>query len=152
LTPEAIESIKDQIERNPALRTKDKKFDFNQVVPEDIETFFKERKLTTLSKLYIFSDGNSKTKAVQFIKDHPFLLNTLFEAPKHIFSIFGRKVLLYLELHRDPEEDFEGFFIIIKTNLSPEESLNLLDRLDEEAWLDVDDSTSNILEIMVRPI
>jgi len=130
----------------------DKKFDFNQVVPEDIETFFNERKLTTLSKLYIFSDRNSKTEAIQFIKDHPFLFSVLIEAPRHIFSIFGNNIRLYLELHRDPEEDFEGLFIIIKTKRSPKESLNLLDRLDEEWWLNVDDNVSNMLEIMVRPI
>jgi len=63
----------------------------------------------------------------------------------------GPDTLLYLELNRDYEEDFEGLFIVIKTNLSPEDSLNLLDRFDEEWWLDVNDDIGNILEIMVRP-
>jgi len=45
---------------------------------------------------------------------------------------------------------FEGLFIAIKTNLSPEDSLNLLDRLDEEWWLYIADNISNILEIMVK--
>ncbi|MCL0073755.1 hypothetical protein M1O50_02560 [Dehalococcoidia bacterium] len=118
---------------------------------KDMETFGKEGAFAVLSQFYAFSDGDSEAEVIQFIKDHSVLLNILFEAPGHIFSIFGRDVLLYLELHRDPTEDFECLFITIRTSLSSEESLNLLDRLDEEWWLDVDDDISNILEIMVRP-
>lgn len=117
---------------------------------KDIRTLGREGGFATLSQFYAFSDAHSKAEVMQFIKDHLFLLNTLLEAPRHILSIFGRDVLLYLELNRDHEEDFEGLFIIIKTNLSPEDSLNLLDRLDEKWWLYVDDDISNILEIMVR--
>jgi len=118
---------------------------------KDIKTLGKEGEFAALSQFYAFSDGHSKDEVIQFIKDHPFLLNTLLEAPRHILSIFGKDVLLYLELNIDHEEDFEGLFIVIKTNLSPEESLNLLDRLDEAWWLDVDDDIGNILEITVRP-
>jgi len=118
---------------------------------EDIETLRKGAGFAVLSQFYAFSDGDSEAEVIQFIKDHLFLLKTLLEAPGHIFSIFGKNVLPYLELNRDHEEDFEGLFITIKTNLSPEDSLNLLDRLDAEWWLDVDDDISNMLEIMVRP-
>ncbi|NMG83274.1 MAG: hypothetical protein GIS02_03590 [Methanosarcinales archaeon] len=125
-------------------------FNFYNLI-KDIETLRKEREFAVLSPFYVFSDGHSEAEVIQFINDHPFLRNILSEAPRHVFSIFGKNVLLYLELNRDYEEDFEGLFIIIKTNLSPEESLNLLDRFDEEWWLDVDDDISNILEITVRP-
>jgi len=101
-----------------------------------------------LEEFYIFED--TKEIAV-FVGAHIFLKDILLEAPKWIESIFGKSVEMHLELHRDPEENFEGLFIVIKTNLSPEDSLNLLDRLDEEWWLHVDDDVSNILEIMVRP-
>ncbi|RZB28784.1 MAG: hypothetical protein AEth_01786 [Candidatus Argoarchaeum ethanivorans] len=116
-----------------------------------IKILGKKEEFAALSQFYAFSDENSKTEVIQFINNHPWCLGILFEAPRHIFSIFGKNVFLYLELNRDYEEDFEGLFIIIKTNSSPEESLNLLDRFDEEWWLDVDDDIGNILEIMVRP-
>ena len=118
---------------------------------KDIKTLGGKGGFATLSQFYTFSDGHSKDEVFQFINDHLFLLNTLLEAPRHILSIFGRDVLLDLELNRDYEEDFEGLFITIRTNLSPADSLNLLDRLDMEWWLDIDDDISNILEIMVRP-
>lgn len=104
--------------------------------------------LRKLEKFYIFKNTE---EIVAFIGTHVFLLDILFRIPKWIESLFGNSVKIHLELHKDPEENFEGLFIIIKTNLSPEESLNLLDRLDEEWWLDVDNDISNILEIMVRP-
>ena len=80
------------------------------------------------------------------------MIEILFEAGEQIRRIFGEVVNLSLELHHDPEEDFEGLFIIIKTNLSPEESLDLLDKFDEEWWLDVDASISKKLEVTVEPI
>ncbi|CAD6493976.1 MAG: hypothetical protein CHKLHMKO_00594 [Candidatus Argoarchaeum ethanivorans] len=116
-----------------------------------IKILGKKEEFAALSQFYAFSDGDSEAAVIQFINDHPWCLGVLFEAPGHIFSIFGKNVFLYLELNRDYEEDFEGLFIIIKTNLSPEDSLNLLDRFDEGWWLDVDYDIGNILEIMVRP-
>jgi hypothetical protein len=118
---------------------------------KDMATLAREGDFAVLSQFYAFSDEDSEAQIIQFIKDHLFLLNILIEAPRYILSIFGSDVTLEIELDHDPEEDFEGLFIIIRTSLSPEDSLDLLDRLDEEWWLDVDDNISNILEIMVRP-
>lgn len=103
----------------------------------------------SLYQLYRFV--NPELEIINFIKGHN-LWAFLLEAPWEIRRVFGDGIVLELELHHDPEEDFEGLFIAIKTNLSPEDSLNLLDRLDEEWWLDVNDDISNILEIMVKPV
>lgn len=102
----------------------------------------------SLYQLYRFV--NSELEIINFIIEHN-LWGFLFEAPWEIRRVFGDNIILELGLHHDPEEDFEGLFIVVKTNLSPEDSLDLLDRLNEEWWLDVDDDISNILEIMVRP-
>ncbi|MBT9159486.1 MAG: hypothetical protein AAGB97_01715 [Dehalococcoidia bacterium] len=104
--------------------------------------------VSSLFQLYSFI--NPEAEIISFIIEHE-LLAVLLEAFWQIRRVFGNDIVLELELHHDHEEDFEGLFIIIKTNLSPEDSLNLLDRLDEEWWLYVDDDISNILEIMVRP-
>jgi len=103
----------------------------------------------SLYQFYKFA--NNEEKIMSFIRKRH-LLGILLEAVREIRRVFGKEILLELELHKDPEEDFEGIFIIIKTKRPPEESLNLLDRLDEEWWLDMDDDISNKLEIMVRPI
>ena len=99
-----------------------------------------------LSQLYTIEESNS---VVAYIHEHPYIYEVLFKIPDHIKQIFG-DVALNLEQYHDPEEDYAGLFIIINTKLPPEESLKLLDQLDEEWWLTIDDDISNILEIMVR--
>ncbi len=99
-----------------------------------------------LSQLYTIEEPDS---VVTFIHKYPDVYEVLFKAPDHIKQIFG-DVSLNLELYHDPEEDYEGLFIIINTKLSPEEALRLLDQLDDEWWLTINDGISNILEIMVR--
>lgn len=77
----------------------------------------------------------------------------LFEIHEQIIRIFGEKLVeICLEHDQDPEEDFECLSIIIKTKLPPKESLILLDKFDNEWWLNVDDKIRIILNIMVRPI
>ena len=118
-----------------------------------IPAALKEKDLTleiasSLYQLYRFI--HPELEIINFIREYN-LWAFLLEAHREIRRVFGNDIVLELELHHDPEEDFEGLFITIRTNLSPEDSLNLLDRLDEEWWLYVDDDISNILEIMVKP-
>lgn len=105
-------------------------------------------KASSLYQLYRFV--NRELEIMNFTKEYN-LLALLLQAQWEIRRVFGNDIALELELHHDPEEDFAALFITIKTNLSPEDSLNLLDRLDEEWWLYIDDDISNMLEIMVRP-
>jgi len=119
---------------------------------KDIETLRKEGEFAVLSPFYAFSDGHSEAEVIQFIKDHPFLLNTLLEAPRHIFSIFGKNVPLYLELHHDPEESWDELFIVIKTGYSAEKAINLENRLVEEWFLDRIKETKGKLNIMEEPL
>lgn len=104
--------------------------------------------LMNLEKFYILENTE---EIVEFIGTHTFLVNILFEVPRRIKNIFGESIEMHLELHKDPEEDFEGLFIIVKTNLPPKASLDLLDKFDEKWWLNVDNNIRNLLEVMVRP-
>lgn len=102
-----------------------------------------------LQNLYTFENP---TDIRRFLFTHQNLIEILFEAHKQIKKIFGEVVNLSLEINYDPEEDFEGLFVIIETNLSPEGALDLLDRFDEEWWLDVDFETRCIMGVTVRII
>lgn len=73
----------------------------------------------------------------------------LIEICKQIKRVFKEAVQeLILEYNDYPE----CVCIIIKTNLSPKDSLDLLDKFDKEYWLNVDDNTNKSIEVMVRPI
>lgn len=139
---------------------------FVSIPPEEItrqsevesSLFLKLQK--TIEQLEDFYTLENAVDVKKFLWTHERLIDILSEAHRRIKKIFGEVANLSLELHHDPEEDFEGLFIIIKTNLSPEESLDLLDKFDEEWWLDVDDEVrkilevdiENIFEVTVRPI
>lgn len=104
-----------------------------------------------LGSIYTFKNPAEIRK---FLWTHKDLIGTLLEAHKQIKRVFGENMIeVYLEYGRDPEEDFEGLFAVIKTNLSPEESLDLLDRFDEEWFLDnVSNEIGSIFTVTVRPI
>ena len=98
---------------------------------------------------YTFSNPD---EVKRFVLMHDYFIGPLFEVRKHVEKVFGTGVEVCLEVDRDPEEDFEGLSAIVKTNLSPESSLDLLDKFDEEWWLDVDSEIRMTLTIMVRPV
>ncbi len=139
-----IYSVKEQQEQYTRILKESEYADIFSEIEASIE--YDDFQFAYLSQLYTIEVPNS---VVSFIHEHPYVYEVLFKAPDHIKQIFGN-VALNLELYHDPEEDYAGFFIIINTQLPPEESLKLLDQLDEEWWLTIDDDISNILEIMVR--
>ncbi len=104
-----------------------------------------------LSSLYAFNnDGEIR----RFLQKHDQLRQHLVEAHQQIKKIFRENaVQVSLEYAYDPEEDFEGLFAIVKTDLSPEQSLDLLDRLDDEWFLDrVSNEIGNFFAVTVRPL
>lgn len=107
-----------------------------------------QRQIECLKEDYIFEKPK---KIIQFLLSHKDLIEILLEARGYIRQIFGN-VPLYLEFHRDPEEDFECIFLIIKTTLPIEEALDRLDRFDKEYWLHIENTISNILEVTLRPL
>ncbi len=79
------------------------------------------------------------------------LIEILFSAPQYIHKIFG-DVPVYLELHHDPEEEWEELFIIIKTDYSPEKAVELEDRLYEEWFVKVLDKVKGKLNFTEEPL
>jgi len=118
--------------------------------PED-ETSVFIRKLNKISRLEYYFDNPKEIE--RFLLTHDYLIEYLFEAFDQIKKIFKENLIeIRLEYDRDSEEDFEGLFVNIKTNLSPEPSLDLLEKFDEEWWLKVDFKIRSVITIMVNPI
>lgn len=100
-------------------------------------TVQEEIKLKLLEELYIF---NNENQIKTFLKKNTSLIDTLLFAENEIRKIFGENITsLELELHEDPEESFEKLFLVIKTiNVSPEGILTLLEKLDNQWYLNLD--------------
>ena len=100
-----------------------------------------------LSKLFSFEN---QFAILSFVLKHYFLKDALKEAQTAINSVFGEyEYELSLELDIDPEEGFEVLFITIKTGLTPEQSIKLLNRFDRIYWLKINSNIRNILEVTV---
>jgi len=102
-----------------------------------------------LKNLYIL---NTPEKVERFICTHEGLTEILSEAYKWIMRIFPNVVNLYLELHQDPEEDSKELFVIVETNLSPKETLDYLNKLDEEWLLGVPFQFRTIFNVIARSV
>lgn len=118
---------------------------------KEMSVFLETKKdIDLMERLYIFQNSAEVKK---FLWNYNLIIDTLFEAYKQIKIIFGENMAeIYLELNRDPEEDVEELFIIVKTNLSPDQSLALLNKLDEAWWLYIDYEIRKILEIDIENI
>ena len=84
-----------------------------------------------------------------FLFNHKDLLDILLIIPIQVQHFFG-EVSLELQVIKDPEEDYEGLFIIIKSNFTPEKSIDLLDQMEDYWWLDVDINIKKLIGIDVE--
>jgi len=109
-----------------------------------------QKDIKSLAHLYIFINPDDIKR---FLLNHDYLINTLFEVHNQIRRVFGANIIeICLEYDKDPEENFEGLFVTVKTNLFPEQSLDLLEKFDEEWWLTLDFQVRNKITVMVRPV
>lgn len=101
-----------------------------------------------LEKSYIF---NNPKEIKRFILANMYLIEILLEAPQHIYQIFGN-FPIYLELHHDPEEDWDELFIVIKTNYPPDKAVELEEKLFEEWFIKVLKKTNGKLNFTEEPL
>jgi len=108
-----------------------------------------ENKLKLLEELYIL---NNETKVKTFLKRNPFLIDILLSAENEIREVLEENISsLELELHKDPEEGFEKLFLVVKTtNASPEKLIGLLEKIDDEWYLNLDYETRKNFNIMIE--
>lgn len=120
-------------------------------VTENIEVSYyvqPQEKINYLKNHYLFEEPEVIKR---FLIINPDLTDILIEAYFIIKKIWG-DLPIYLELHRDPEEGWEELFIVIKSSYSPEEARSLMNKLEEEWYLDIMDKVGNKLCITEEPL
>lgn len=102
----------------------------------------------SLRPLYSFRRSD---EVAAFLKDHPFLVTLLLEARVQITKYFGSEADVALEVITDPGSVSDRqLFALVRTNLSPDEALIELERLDQEWWLAAMDNAQGHLGIDVE--
>ncbi len=104
--------------------------------------------INLLEKNYNFENAQ---EIKPFLFSNADLLPILIEAPSYIYQVFGR-VPIYLELHSDPEEDWDELFIIIKTNLSAEESIKYEKELFDKWFCKIINKVGTRLNFTEEPL
>ena len=108
-----------------------------------------QTEIDQIEKLYTLRE---RSEVLQFLNHYPFLIAILLEAPDKIRDYFPGDPI-FLEVVIDPESispDDDTMFIIIASNIDPEESLERLWELDKNWWLKASIPSQNKLEINVE--
>ena len=88
--------------------------------------------------------------ADDFLREHSFLSKLLLEAYQTIKKYFGQGVELALEVYADPEDGNRELLLLIRTDKPAAEALPILDRFDEEWWIDNFDRAEGLLTIKLE--
>jgi len=108
-----------------------------------------ENDIDQLKKIYEFSN---EKETRNFIMQNIYLVDILKEAPNHIYRIFGNTIKLVLELHTDPEEDWEELFIVIKSSYPAQKAVELERKLFVEWFSYIMDKVNDKLNFTEEPL
>jgi len=101
-----------------------------------------------IENIYIFKNPE---EIKMFLMSNDDLIQILLDAREHIQRVFGQ-VPIYLELHHDPEEEWDELFIVIKTNYSPEKAVEFENKLFEEWFIEIISKVSGRLNFTEEPL
>ena len=98
-----------------------------------------------------FSLGDSGS-VIHFLEQNPFLTGVLLEVREKLDHYFGAETRSSLEVFTDPEDNHSDpkLFALILTTLPSDQASTLLDRLDQEWWLDQPYEVKRLLNIDVE--
>jgi hypothetical protein len=123
----------------------------NISVVEQLQSTFASRTYTHaehLAKDYIIK----KPKMVgEFVSENLYLLDLLEEIPSRIYTYFGVNQQLALRVTHEPEfPNSSELWVDVLTKLSAQEATQLLDKFDEEWWLENMERANYKLNITVE--
>lgn len=123
----------------------------NLIVIDNSTTLGLERKdiLDELKGAYEFSNVE---EIRNFIMQNNYLADILKEAPKNIYRIFGKSVKLILELHSDPEEEWDELFIVIKSPYNAKKAVALERKLFDEWFIHIMNKVNDKLNFTEEPL
>lgn len=107
-----------------------------------------DEKLEVLSRKYkIYKTDEVKS----FLSKNRFLINLIEEIPNFISNYFGNDQQLVLKVSYEPEfPNSSKLWVEIVTELSAKEALPILDRFDEEWWLENMDRADFKLNLILK--
>lgn len=87
-------------------------------------------------------------------EDTPGLSQVVEEAEAQLRERFGRNVMMELEYFEDPESTIHApvLFLAIRTNLDPRQADEILEKFDEEWWIDNMPRARQKLEFILKPL
>jgi len=105
--------------------------------------------MTMLSRDYgVRNDSN----LAEFLGEHPDLFGLLRQARQKIREYFGSDAEVQLDLTADPDDrSSRELFLRIISKLRTKDALRILDRLDEEWWLNASLASQGNMNITVEP-
>lgn len=107
---------------------------------------------SAVKELYPFEIiENQREEIKSFLRKNLYLVPILKEARGRILSVFGEGTKVFLELHLDPQEDFEELFVVIKSHYDAREAQRRLNLLGHEWFLKILEKTRGKLNITEEP-
>lgn len=104
-----------------------------------------------LEQLGLLYDIEDVSSIRDFLYGKEYMVNTLIETNSKIHDIFKSVVRkVKLALFNDPEEDYRGVSIGIVADITPQKALDLLQKFDDEWWLDMSAEIRKIITVDVE--
>lgn len=117
---------------------------------QDYLQTIRDLQIESLAVLYKFLKAD---EIRAFLKKNMPVVSSLFDVYEQIDKIFrGYVSSLKIDYQIDAEEQFEGLTVLAETPLPPEPALELLEKFDDEWWLDRPFSLRKMISVMTRSI
>ncbi|MCK4252064.1 hypothetical protein KAX97_11490 [candidate division WOR-3 bacterium] len=125
---------------------------YSSAIKDLSEPLIKYYAVESLLQNYVFKDELEQIEIIHFIFNNWFLMPILEECPTQSSALFDKNTNLVLELFNDPEDetDTTELFIVIRSDLNLDESLEKFDKLLADWFNTVQHVTKGLLNITIE--
>lgn len=103
------------------------------------------------NKLKDYYEFENEEEVNDFLSNHAYLMEILYDAPTPIHNVFGNDVKLVLELVHYIDDDDEELFIIIKSHYDAETAAKLNKELFYKWFVNVEHKANGCLNFDEEP-